>query len=378
MSETAGRILVIGSVTIDNIVAVAQEAIERISLHNGETSFLLLEQGRKVEAESISSHVGGGAANVAVSMARQGLAVDVLALAGDDLNGRKIHQRLIDEGVGVDYFFTEPNWQTGNSILVYSHDKNAAIFTKRGENSGIEGQLQHIDFNRYRMVYVGCLSSLSRHALPRIVELAKSAGCLVALNPCMGRDEGAIEQFLSVAEEIDYLSLNKQETIDLLSLTHRRLNTKLPLLATDIEVKPPLMQSGLHVNDYWLPLNDVMSMICSTGPRFFSLTDGGNGAYLFDGKQLLYCPAAQTAPIGTAGAGDAFASTIVAQLLQGNDSARALWVASRNAANVVAYMDTQSGLLTLKDIEQLLATEDSSQVVISIGKTVLPDENLAF
>ena len=378
MTEITDRVLVIGSVTIDSIVSVAQEAIERISLHNGETSFLLLEQGRKVEAESISSHVGGGAANVAVSMVRQGLAVDVLALAGDDLNGRKIYQRLIDEGVGVDYFFTQPDWQTGNSILIYSHDKNAALFTKRGENSGIEGQLPHIDFSRYRLVYVGCLSSLSRRALPRIVELAKSAGCLVALNPCMGRDEESIEQFLSVAEDIDYLSLNKQETIDLLSLTHRRLYTKLPLLATDIEIKPPLMRSGLHVNDYWLPLNDVMSMICSTGPRFFSLTDGGDGAYLFDSKQLLYCPAALIEPKGTAGAGDAFASTIVAQLLKGNDSAKALWVATKNAASVVAHMDTQTGLLTRRDIEQLLATENTGQTVIRIGKTVLPDENRAF
>lgn len=378
MAAQTGRILVIGSVTIDNIVSVAQEAIERISLHNGETSFLLLEQGRKVDAESISSHVGGGAANVAVSMARQGLEVEVLALAGEDLNGRKIRQRLIDEGVGVNHFISQPDWQTGSSILIYSHDQNAAIFTKRGINSGLGEQLHRVNFADYRLVYVGCLSSHSRACLPHIVEQAKAAGCLVAANPCIGQDEEAIDQFLAIAENIDYLSLNKQETISLLSKTHRRLYTKLPLLPVAVAETPPLMRSGLHVNDYWLPLNDVMSMICSTGPGCFSLTDGSSGAYLFDGKQLLFCPAAEVQPMGTAGAGDAFASTIVAQLLQGHDSLRALYAATRNAASVVGYMDTQSGLLRAAEIDQVVEAGHPELAISVLGATVLPEDNQAF
>lgn len=376
MTAQAGRVLVVGTVTIDNIVAVAREAIERISLHNGETSFLLLEQGRKVEAESISSHVGGGAANVAVSMARQGLSVDVLALSGEDLNGRKIRQRLIDEGVGVEHFISQADWQTGSSILIYAHDQNAAIFTKRGVNSGLAEHLHKIDFSPYRLVYIGCLSSQSRHCFPHIVELAKAAGCLVAANPCI--DSAEVEPFLRVAESIDYLSLNKQETIALLSQTHRHLYTKLPLIAEACENPPPLMRTGLHVSDYWLPLNDVMSMICSAGPGHFSLTDGGNGAYLFDGKQLLYCPATAVEPMGTAGAGDAFASTIVAQLLQGRDSPLALFAASRNAASVVGYMDTQSGLMRTAEIERLFTDREHIQCVQSLGHTVLPEDNPAF
>lgn len=378
MVAREGRILVIGSVTIDNIVAVAREAIERISLHNGETSFLLLEQGRKVEADSISSYVGGGAANVAVAMARQGLQVDVLALAGDDLNGRKIRQRLVDEGVGVKHFTSQPDWQTGNSILIYAHDQNAAIFTKRGVNSGLGNYLSKVDFSDYRLVYVGCLSSQSRDCFGLIVERAKAAGCLVATNPCIGAGDSDIDRFLSAAENIDYLSLNRQETIALLSRSHRRLFTKLPLLATPVEQPPALMRSGLHVNDYWLPLNDVMSMICSVGPGCFSLTDGGDGAYLFDGEELLYCPAAQVEPMGTAGAGDAFASTIVAQLIQGHDAHRALFAATRNAASVVEYMDTQSGLLRGAEIDQLVASHPGGSCVKVLGKTVLPGENPAF
>ena len=280
--------------------------------------------------------------------------------------------------MGVNHFISQPDWQTGNSILIYSHDQNAAIFTKRGISSGLGEQLHRVNFADYRLIYVGCLSSHSRNCLPQIVEQAKAAGCLVAANPCIGQDEDAIDQFLSVAENIDYLSLNKQETIALLAKTHRRLYTKLPLLATSNGEAPPLMRSGLHVNEYWLPLNDVMSMICSTGARCFSLTDGSSGAYLFDGKQLLFCPAAEVESMGTAGAGDAFASTVVAQLLQGHDSFRALYAATRNAASVVGYMDTQSGLLRGTEINRLVEANHPMQAINILANTILPEDNLAF
>jgi len=378
MGEREGRVLVVGSVTIDDIVAIPRESIERISLHNGETSFLLLEQGRKVEAESMSSHVGGGAANVAVAMSRLGFQADVLALAGDDINGRAIRQHLNEEGVGTSHLLTHPEWQTGHSVLVYAHDKNAAIFTKRGINDGLGEHLETVDFSAYQLVYVGCLGGRSREAFPQLVERAKAAGCLVAANPCIGEEPEDIDRFLAVAEQLDYLSLNKQETAELLSQTHRRLNTKLPLLLTDIQNRPPLLESGLHVSDYWLPLNDVMSMICSAGPSCFSLTDGSDGAYLFYDRQLLYCPPARVEAMGTAGAGDAFAATVVAQLLRGCTPTTALFAASRNAASVVGYMDTQSGLLRAAEMDNLIARNDPDQCVTTLGTTATADNNPAF
>ena len=44
-----------------------------MSMLNADSSFLLLEEGRKTEAVEISTHVGGGAINAAVSMAGCGV-----------------------------------------------------------------------------------------------------------------------------------------------------------------------------------------------------------------------------------------------------------------------------------------------------------------
>ncbi len=58
--------MTVGGAMIDTIAVIADERIERMVMHNAETSFLLLQEGRKNEAEDISTHCGGGAVNAAV------------------------------------------------------------------------------------------------------------------------------------------------------------------------------------------------------------------------------------------------------------------------------------------------------------------------
>jgi hypothetical protein len=87
------RALCVGSAMIDIIVLVDSRNVERMTMHNATSSFLLLEQGSKIQAESISAHVGGGAVNAAVAMARLGLDAAALVKIGRDANGDKIIDR---------------------------------------------------------------------------------------------------------------------------------------------------------------------------------------------------------------------------------------------------------------------------------------------
>jgi ribokinase len=69
------NVLTIGSAMIDTIAIIDSGRIERMSMLNADSSFLLLEEGRKTEAEEVSTHAGGGAANAAVAIARLGMSV---------------------------------------------------------------------------------------------------------------------------------------------------------------------------------------------------------------------------------------------------------------------------------------------------------------
>ena len=60
------KILTVGSAMMDTIAIIDSSRIERTSMLNADSSFLLLGEGRKTEAEEISTHPGGGAVNAAV------------------------------------------------------------------------------------------------------------------------------------------------------------------------------------------------------------------------------------------------------------------------------------------------------------------------
>ena len=82
------KALTVGGAMIDTIAIIANDRIERIRMINADNSFLLLEEGRKTEALDVSTHVGGGAVNTAVAMARLGLDVGALVKLGKDAPGR--------------------------------------------------------------------------------------------------------------------------------------------------------------------------------------------------------------------------------------------------------------------------------------------------
>ena len=50
------KILTVGGAMIDTIAIIDSDRIERMTMLNADSSFLLLEEGRKTEAEEVSTH----------------------------------------------------------------------------------------------------------------------------------------------------------------------------------------------------------------------------------------------------------------------------------------------------------------------------------
>jgi sugar/nucleoside kinase (ribokinase family) len=69
---------------------------------------------------------------------------------------------------------------------------------------------------------------------------------------------------------------------------------------------------------------------------------------------MMYCPALKVQVAGTAGAGDAFTSTFATFIALGREPEAALRAGTVNAASVVSYVDTQTGLLPRAEIEKIM------------------------
>ena len=95
------RALTVGGATIDTIAIIESDRIERMSMRNADSAFLLLEEGRKTESLEISTHCGGGATNAAVALSRLGFEVAALIKLGTDRRAETILDKLEEENVSV-------------------------------------------------------------------------------------------------------------------------------------------------------------------------------------------------------------------------------------------------------------------------------------
>jgi ribokinase len=358
------KALTVGSAMIDTIAIIDSDRIERMTMLNADNSFLLLEEGRKTEAEEISTHPGGGAVNAAVAMARLGMDVAVLAKLGTDARADAILTRLAHEGVSSRWTLRDARAPTGASVLISSHDRNAAIFTFRGANTLLEAEdLRDDDAFAVDVVYVANLSNNSADCFPAIVGRANAHGALVAANPGPRQLSARGQAFLENLAMIDILMLNRSEA-DLLvpSLVARRGEGGLSLPLAPGEEPPALAARGLVSGGFEIGLAAYLRALGELGPNYVVITDGARGAFVGSAEEILFAPALHSKVVGTAGAGDSFGATLTAYLTLGRPIAEALRAASINSASVVGHIDTQTGLLGRQELDRRVAASPPQDI----------------
>ena len=350
------RVLTIGSAMIDTIAIIDSARIERISMQNANSSFLLLEEGRKTEAGEVSTHTGGGAVNAAVAMARLGMEVAVLATLGADARAEAILKRLEQEGVSTEWIKRDPRSPTGASVFISSHDRNAAIFTFRGANTLLEVEDLADKAFAAGVIYIANLSNESADCFPAIVERGKKHGALVAANPGPRQLSARGNAFLESLAAIDILILNRMEADVLVPRLIARWGEGGPgLIFPPGEPVPALATRGLVGGGFEMSIVSYLRALTQLGPRYVTITDGAQGAFVGSREEIIFNPALKSKVIGTAGAGDAFGATLTAYLAMGYRIDEAVSAATVNSASVVGHVDTQTGLLRRHELDQKVA-----------------------
>jgi ribokinase len=353
------KALTVGGAMVDSIAIINSNRIERMTMRNADASFLLLEEGRKTEAEEISTHPGGGAVNAAVSMARLGLDVSAVVKLGADQRADVVLAKLESERVSTRWARRDARMPTGASVLISSHERNAAVFTFRGANTLLSMEDIKPEALAVDLVYISSLSNQSADCFPDLVKAAKAAGCKVAANPGVRQLTARGRAFLDTAGALDALLINRDEAnalVPAISAMSGEGGLALPF-APDEDV-PDLIRRGLSSGGFEVSLLRFVETLLGLGAGTIVITDGRRGAFLAGGGRLMHCPAVPAEVVGTAGAGDAFASTFIALSSLGWPPGKALKAATLNAASVVRHADTQTGLMRLADLEAAVARED--------------------
>ncbi|MEO1266007.1 MAG: carbohydrate kinase family protein, partial [Pseudomonadota bacterium] len=269
-----------GSAMIDSIAIISDDRIERMSMRNADSSFLLLEEGRKTEAEEISQHVGGGAVNAGVAMARLGLDVATVIKVGQDDRAEAVLRRLADEKISTRYVMRAAGSATGAAVVVSSHERDAAIFTFRGANTLLRPDDLSDDMLSADLVYISGLSNQSADCFPAIVKGAKAAGATVATNPGIRQLTSRTQPFLEALRQVDVLSVNKREADALVPQLIARFGEGGPMLKLKPGAEgPDLALRYLGSGGCEMSLSRFASAILSFGVKTLLVTNGTDGGY---------------------------------------------------------------------------------------------------
>jgi sugar/nucleoside kinase (ribokinase family) len=316
-------VLAIGDVVTDAFIKLLDDRASTFENEHGK--FLAMPFGMKVPFDYAQVIEGvGNAANAAVSFSRLGLNSGLISNVGDDQFGRDIISALKKQEVDTRFVHINPK-KISNYHYVLWYKEERTILIKHEEYDYHWPRFRSTDIPKW--IY---FSSISKNALDNYHDhvsdwLQENSEVKFAFQPGTFQIEAGVERLKALYERTTVLILNREEAVQV---------------------------SGGNYDD----VHELLNKLHELGPKTVVITDGPAGAYASDGNQRFKMPPYPdpAPPFERTGAGDAFASTFVAALIQGNNLEGALQWAPINSMNVVQHTGAQEGLLNERELGEFL------------------------
>lgn len=265
--------------------------------------------GSKLEVEDATTAFGGNALNASITFARQKLSSALLAQIGTDSTAKDLLDLLDEEGVDSDIMYQEGGLKIGLSTIISSTTGERSILAYPGSAVAHHELLAKLEQTEARWLYVSSLNS--QELLEGAIRFATLNQIKVAFNPG-GLEIENIDEVKNLLAEVEVLILNKQEAAKFFGTLD----------------SAALARAGAEY-----------AKICI-------VTDGPKGAHAFDGEVDYFEPISEEVKvIDRTGAGDAFASGVVAGLAWGMGLKDSLELGSKNSTSVVQSVGAQAGIL---------------------------------
>ncbi|HEY4500837.1 MAG TPA: carbohydrate kinase family protein [Candidatus Paceibacterota bacterium] len=313
--------IAIGDTVVDEFISLKEAKVSCDINHQDCT--ISMKWGDKIPYDSsVLVPAVGNAANAAVAAARLGLFTGFVSNVGKDRFGEEILATFAREGVDTKYVVVNDGIPTNHHyVLLYEAERTILIRHEKYP------YLVPKELIPPKWMY---LSSVSEHTEGFHAHLAQwlheHPETKLAFQPGTFQIKMGKEKLAGIYSAAELVSVNKEESERILELGK-----------TDTR--------------------ELLEKMHSLGPKIVLITDGPNGAYAFDGTEMLKVPMYPDPkpPINRTGAGDAMTSTLVIALALGKPLKEALLWGPINSMSVVQHIGAQKGLLSREALEKFLA-----------------------
>jgi len=317
----APTILAVGDIFTDAFIKLREDQA-RIDTDPDGSKRLSMPFGNKPPYDRVDIvQAVGPSPNAAVACARLGLQVSLMAWLGDDAPAQDslnyLHDEHIDTALVTKQKDTKSNYYFA---LRYGADRTILVkneeydYTWKAPATAPDWLYLSLISESSWQLHVDLLAYLAEHPQTKLV-----------FQPGTFHFQWGAEKLAGIYKRTRLLVLNREEAAQ--------------VTGQNTESVAALAQA-LH----------------ALGPEIVVITDGADGSYASYGDKLLTIPnyPDPAPPFDRTGAGDAFASTIVAALALGESIETALTWAPINSMSVVQKLGAQAGLLHRDEIEKYL------------------------
>ena len=327
MEGKAPSVLAIGDIFTDAFIKLNEE-VARVDTDPDGSKRISLPLGNKPPYDGVDIvRAVGPSPNAAVSMARLGLKPSLLAFMGDDQVAVEAKDYLQKEGVSGDLLSIQEG-QKSSYYYVLRYGAERTILVKNEDYEYVwQEPAEEPDW-----IYLSLISDQSWQLHEDLLRyLEDHPNVKLAFQPGTFHFKWGVEKLKELYKRSHIVVVNREEAMEITGKPHDSIGE---------------LTKGMH----------------ELGPHIVVVTDGPNGSFASYDWKLVTIPNYPDPgpPVDRTGAGDAFASTIVAALALGESMDTALTWAPINSMNVVQHIGAQAGLLTREELLEYLknAPED--------------------
>ncbi|MBP7211542.1 carbohydrate kinase family protein [bacterium] len=337
---TNSEVITIGSATMDVFVECEDARIVSVAAKDKSLDFMCYPYGSKMEISSFASNVGGGGVNTALNFANLGFKTSAICKIGDDIYSKGVLEVLGKSTLDLSTIIQVNTVSTGFSIILLSFQGDRTVLAQRGANATLKNsEIDYEAIKNAKMLYMAPLSGESNRVLQKVVEFAKENGVQVCFNAGTTSLKKGFEYIKKIVDMANVVVMNKEEAC----------------MCTKIQVRPDTRTEKFSCEFIHPDIQEMLKKLKINEKQIIVITDGGRGAYAYDGKTFFKCPTFESEVISTLGAGDAFASTFSACYVQkGFDIGKSMMYASVNSSSVVSHFGASEGFMSFEEIEKVL------------------------
>ncbi|GIW61163.1 MAG: sugar kinase [Patescibacteria group bacterium] len=274
---------------------------------------LCLPYGEKILVDKCTFMLGGNATNVAVGLRRLGLRSALMAEIGMDEFSAKILNILRREEVVTD--FIQRGEKESSMTIGINFQGERTLFVEHKER---EHAFRFANI-KTSWIYLTSLGRRWHHVYRNVSDyLTSYSETKLAFNPGSIQYQEGVESFAYLLPQTTVLFVNKEE--------------------------------ALRIVQKEQSIEELLHSLSAMGVKIVVITDGKNGSYVLSDGRIYYQESINCRVVERTGAGDAYASGMLAGIIYGKSISESMKWGAKNAASVIEQIGAQQGLLSLQEI----------------------------